>query len=95
MYHKILTINVDFLIYIQQDALHNLFYLETALHVLGGTIIKTKNRSIHHPEHTQTRSSSSMMAADSNNGYVHHSFFKRTYCIFRRNTLSTTIVILT
>jgi hypothetical protein len=29
----------NILIYIQQDAtLHNLFYLETALHVLGGTI---------------------------------------------------------
>ena len=34
-------------IYIQQDAtLHSLFYLETALHVLGGTII-------HHQEHKQ------------------------------------------
>jgi hypothetical protein len=43
MYHKILTINIDFVIYIQEDAtLHSLFYLETALHVLGGTIIKTK-----------------------------------------------------
>ena len=32
-------------IYIQQDAtLHSLFYLETALHVSGGT-------SIHHQEH--------------------------------------------
>jgi len=35
------------LIYIQQDAtLHSLFYLETALHVLGGT-------STHHQEHKQ------------------------------------------
>jgi hypothetical protein len=34
-------------IYIQQDAtLHSLFYLETALHVSGGT-------SIHHQEHIQ------------------------------------------
>ena len=34
-------------IYIQQDAtLHSLFYLETALCVLGGTII-------HHQEHKQ------------------------------------------
>jgi len=43
MYYKILTINIDFLIYIEQDGtLHSLFYLETALHVSGGTIIKTK-----------------------------------------------------
>ena len=35
------------LIYIQQDAkLHSLFYLETALHVLGGT-------STHHQERKQ------------------------------------------
>ena len=35
------------LIYIQQDAtLHSLFYLETALHVLGGT-------STHHQERIQ------------------------------------------
>ena len=35
------------LIYIQQDAmLHSLFYLETALHVSGGT-------STHHQEHKQ------------------------------------------
>jgi hypothetical protein len=34
-------------IYIQQDAtLHSLFYLETALHVLGGT-------TTHHQEHKQ------------------------------------------
>jgi len=43
---KILTFNVhrsvhhnNILIYIQQDAtLHSLFYLETAVHVSGGTI---------------------------------------------------------
>ena len=35
------------LIYIQQDAsLHSLFYLETALHVLGGTI--THHHHLHH-----------------------------------------------
>jgi len=35
------------LIYIQQDAtLHSLFYLETALHVSGGT-------TTHHQEHKQ------------------------------------------
>jgi hypothetical protein len=33
------------LIYIQQDAtLHNLFYLETALHVSGGTITHHQER---------------------------------------------------
>jgi hypothetical protein len=37
----------NILIYIQQDAmLHSLFYLETALHVSGGT-------STHHQEHIQ------------------------------------------
>ena len=37
----------NILIYIQQDAkLHSLFYLETALHVSGGT-------TSHHQEHKQ------------------------------------------
>jgi hypothetical protein len=37
----------NILIYVQQDAtLHSLFYLETALHVSGGT-------STHHEEHIQ------------------------------------------
>jgi len=35
----------NILIYIQQDAtLHSLFYLETALHVLGGTITRHQER---------------------------------------------------
>jgi len=35
----------NILIYIQQDAtLHSLFYLETALHVLGGTIAHHQER---------------------------------------------------
>jgi hypothetical protein len=35
----------NILIYIQQDAtLHSLFYLETALHVLGGTITHHQER---------------------------------------------------
>ena len=33
-----------------------------------------------------TSSNSSMIAADSNNGYGHNSLFNRTYCIFHRNT---------
>jgi hypothetical protein len=38
---------MNILIYIQQDAtLHSLFYLETALHVLGGT-------TTHHQEYKQ------------------------------------------
>jgi len=41
------NIPVGILIHIQQDAtLHSLFYLETALHVLGGT-------TTHHQEHKQ------------------------------------------
>ena len=62
----------NILIYIQQDAtLHSLFYLETALHVSGGT-------TTHHQEHKQLylqhlvelelRSNSSTIAAYSNNG---------------------------
>jgi hypothetical protein len=36
---------LNILIYIQQDAtLHNLFYLETALHVSGGTYIHHQER---------------------------------------------------
>jgi hypothetical protein len=39
--------NILILVYIQQDAtLHSLFYLETALHVSGGT-------TTHHQEHKQ------------------------------------------
>jgi len=35
----------NILIYIQQDAaLHSVFYLETALHVLGGTITHHQER---------------------------------------------------
>ena len=78
----------NILIYIQQDAmLHSLFYLETALHVLGGTITHHQERKqlylqhlvfvtplllsvggICHPQHTQTTSNSSTIAADSSNG---------------------------
>jgi hypothetical protein len=42
----------NILIYIQQDAmLHSVFYVETALHVLGGTIT-------HHQEHKQLSTAS-------------------------------------
>jgi len=52
----------NILIYIQQDAtLHNLFYLETALHVSGLSVLCTA-------QHTQTSSTSSTIAADSSNG---------------------------
>ena len=66
-------------LYIQQDAtLHGLFYLETALHVSGGTITHHQERKqlylqrwwrtgVRHPQHTQTDSNSSTIAADSNN----------------------------
>jgi hypothetical protein len=41
------TLNSNILMYIQQDAtLHSLFYLETALHVSGGT-------TTHHQERKQ------------------------------------------
>ena len=54
MYKQVYTFNVhgsvhrnNILMYIQQDAtLHSLFYLETALHVSGGT-------STHHQERQQ------------------------------------------
>jgi hypothetical protein len=39
------SIPIDILIYIQQDAmLHSLFYLETALHVSGGSITHHQER---------------------------------------------------
>jgi len=77
--------------YVQQDAtLHSLFYLQTALHVSGGTITHHQERKQlylqhlvfvttlllsaaiveeleRHPQHTQTSSNSSTIAADSNN----------------------------
>ena len=58
------------LIYIQQDAtLQSLFYLETALHVSGGTSTHQQERiRVRHPQHTQTGSNSSTIAAGSNNG---------------------------
>ena len=60
------TIYSDILIYIQKDAaLHSIFYLETALHVSGCTIT---HNGVRHPQHTHTGSSSSTIAADSNNG---------------------------
>jgi hypothetical protein len=82
----------NILIYIQQDAtLHSLFYLETALHVSGGTTTHHEERKQlylqhlvfvrplllfaaiveefeRHPQHTQTRSNSPTIAADSSNG---------------------------
>jgi len=47
IYLKKIEILNNVLIYIQQDAtLHSLFYLETALHILGGT-------TTHHQERKQ------------------------------------------
>ena len=46
VYHPfVLTLQTNILIYIQQDAtLHNLYYLETALHVSGGTTTQHQER---------------------------------------------------
>jgi len=42
---EILGRHEDFVVYVQQDAtLHSLFYLETALHVSGGTITHHQER---------------------------------------------------
>ena len=42
----------NILIYIQQDAtLHSLFYLETALHILGGTITHHQERKQFYLQH--------------------------------------------
>jgi hypothetical protein len=81
---------VRIFLYIQQDAtLHSLFYLETALHVSGGTsthhqehkqlclqhplfvtllLLPAAIVEVRHPQHTQTSSNSSTIAADSSNG---------------------------
>src|SRR5215475_9380771 len=42
-------------------------YLETALHVSGGTSTHHQE-CVRHPQHTQTSSNSSTIAADSSNG---------------------------
>jgi hypothetical protein len=52
-------------IYIQQDATLHSLYLETALHISGGTSTHYQER---HPQHTQTGFNSSTIAADSSNG---------------------------
>ena len=68
----LISLGFNILIYIQQDAkLHSLFYMETALHVSGGT-------STHHQESKQLYLQhllfviplllSAAIAADSNNG---------------------------
>ena len=68
------------LIYIQRDAiLHSLFYLETALHVSGGTsthLQDPKQPYLQHLvfvtplllQHTQTSSNSSTISGDNSNG---------------------------
>ena len=68
----------DILIYIQQDAtLHSLFYLETALHVSGGTTTDHQERIQLYLQHLvfvtllplpAPSSTSSTIAADSSNG---------------------------
>jgi len=63
----------------------SLFYLTTALHVSGVTIT-------HLQEHKTTVTTASgnrytlllSAAIVEEYGYVHHSLFYRTYCIFRR-----------
>jgi hypothetical protein len=67
----------DIIIYVQQHAtLHSLFYLETVLHISGGTTIHHQECKrlfecfvcgVRHPQHTQTGSNSSMIAAGSSN----------------------------
>jgi hypothetical protein len=69
----------NILIYIQQDAtLNSLFYLETALHISGGTITNHQERKQLYLQHlvfvtplllsaAQTSSNSSTIAADSSN----------------------------
>jgi hypothetical protein len=57
----------NILIYIQQDAtLHSLFYLETALHVSGGT--STHHQEDIHLQHLVFFTPFLPLAADSNNG---------------------------
>jgi len=64
----------NILTYIQQDAtLHSLFYLETALHVSGGTIT-------HHQEHKQLSTASGvtplLLSAAIAEEYATHSTLK-------------------
>ena len=63
---------MNVLIYIQQDAmLHSLFYLETALHVLGGTIThhqECKQLYLQHLVFVRPLLLPAATAADSSNG---------------------------
>jgi len=44
----------NILIYVQQDStLHSLFYLETALHILGGTTTRHQEQEWYHPKHVE------------------------------------------
>jgi hypothetical protein len=46
------SVHRNSILYIQQDAkLHSLFYLETALHVLGGTTTRHQVRKQLYPQH--------------------------------------------
>jgi len=76
-FHKLYPSYSNILIYIQQDAtLHCLFYLETALHVSGGTIThnqELKQMYLQHLVFTPPTAHSNQfqlftMTADSNNG---------------------------
>jgi len=52
VYHILHNLCFCILIYIQKDAtLHSLFYLETALHVSGGTIIHRQERKQMYLQH--------------------------------------------
>jgi hypothetical protein len=86
----------NILIYTQQNAtLHSLFYLETDLHNSGGTSTHHQERKqlylqhlvfarpllLRHPQHTQTGSNSSTIAADSskvlaNTRFCRYSFMR-------------------
>jgi hypothetical protein len=56
----------NILIYIQQDAiLHSLFYLETALHVSGGT-------TTHHQERKQLSTASGICHTAPDDGWWYH-----------------------
>jgi hypothetical protein len=85
------------LIYIQQDAtLHSLFYLETALHVSGGTTTHHQERKqlyLQHPvfvtplllsaaivEELELRSKSSTIAAGSSNGVTNTRCCRYSFC---------------
>ena len=81
---RIEPINANhFLVYVQQDAtLHSLFYLETALHVSGGTITHHQERKQLNLQHRSDRTTYKKAKSFSIKGSVPENVNYRTRILF-------------